>query len=772
MELYRRVYENWAGAIRIDDLWACAPRDADEVVTLTRWARDRGWTVRPSGHMHNWSPLTVTLDDPAARQVVLAETTAHLTGMRLDEGWAVPAVRVGSGVSLDQLLPFLENHGYGFTATTAPGNVTIGGVLAIDGHGAAIPAAGEDRLPGGTYGSLSNLVLEVTAVVWDGRDYSLRTFRRDDRAIEPLLAHLGRAFVVEAVLQVAPDVNLRCESFTDVPAAELFADPSVAGERSFAAYLERAGRAEAIWFPFTDSPWLKVWSVRPEKPAPSRETDQPYNYPFSDNIPPELTTFARDMVTAHPESAPVFGRMMHEAVVVGLAATRSADLWGPSKNTLLYIRPTTMRVTANGYAVLCRRRDIQQVVADFCAKYLELVAAYRARDEYPMNMPVEIRVTGLDRTEDVDLPGAVEPAISALRPRPDRPDWDVAVWLDVLSLPGTPGADRWYTEMEAWLLERFGDAVRPEWSKGWGYTPTAPWTDLTIAHRGHRQLAATAVALDRLDPHRVFSNPFLDRLLTPSAAPAGTDLRAIGAAYLAAIEAGDAVALPLAENAWRYRNGQVTARGADEVRASIASSGVAAITHRLMAVEGSEIVVVSDRRLDLAGALLAIDRLRVEDGLVTEIESVEWSAPPGQPAPARPYLPARHPAGPCASGTRACNVEVAAAYLEAIVSHDASGVALAPDAWRIENGMTNGSSGAEIASLLESPSMYVIQSMGPIRWIVEADQVVALYELATGPTGGTPALIAERFRIQDGLIKEIEALFWPVLTGAADARPS
>lgn len=511
IELYRFVYENWARAIKVSDLWACAPTSPEQVVTLVNWAHARGWKVRASGFMHNWSPFTVTGQAEVGR-LVLADTRPHLASMAMDDGWDVPAVRVGSGARLDTLMAFLEERGYGWTATTAPGDVSVGGVLAVGAHGSAIPATGETRLPGATYGSISNLVLELTAVVWHGNKYVLRTFRRDDKKIAALLVHLGRAFVTEVVLQVSPNVNLRCESDMSVPASELFADPSVAGDRSFAAYLDRSGRVETIWFPFTDAPWLKVWTVTPDKPVSSRATSEPYNYPFSDNVPPEIAALADDMVTSNPSSTPAFGQMMYAVSAAGLAATQSADLWGPSKNTLFYIKPSTLRVTANGYAVLCRRADIQQVIADFCAKYLELAAEYRTREEYPMNMPVEIRVTGLERPEDVGVAGAVAPALSANTPRADHPEWDVAVWFNVLSFPGTPASERCYREMETWLVDHYGDAIRPEWSKGWGYGD-APWSDTTVASMNHPELAAAAKALDKLDPHRVFTNPFLERLL-------------------------------------------------------------------------------------------------------------------------------------------------------------------------------------------------------------------------------------------------------------------
>lgn len=527
IELYRQGYENWAGEIVVDDLWTCAPETARDVVRIANWALADGYRVRPRGMNHNWSPLTVTPGVDCAN-VILVDTTQHLRSMTVGAG-DPPSVTVQAGATMEALLTALEEAGLGITTCPAPGDITVGGALAIDGHGAAIPAAGETRPAGRTYGSLSNLVLSLTAVVWDpgAQTYVLRTFERSDPACAALLVHLGRAFITEVTLQVGANDNLRCVSYVDVPAAELFAPADAGRARTLGSFVEDTGRAEAIWFPFTEKPWLKVWSVSPTKPAGAREVDGPYNYPFSDNVPRPLAQMGAELVRGNGESTPLFGNTMYNVVAAGLAATRSADIWGPSKNTLLYIKPTTMPVTANGYAVLTRRDHIQRVVSDFVERYMILVEVYRMRGSYPANMPVEIRATGLDQPSEVDLPGAGPPSLSALTPRLDHPEWDVAVWFDVLSLPGTPDASAFYQDLEAWMFERYDGeyaTVRPEWSKGWAYSQQGAWSNRQMlkhtipdAYRTGRPAGARwddAVAtLDALDPHRIFSNDFLDALL-------------------------------------------------------------------------------------------------------------------------------------------------------------------------------------------------------------------------------------------------------------------
>jgi hypothetical protein len=110
-------------------------------------------------------------------------------------------------------------------------------------------------------------------------------------------------------------------------------------------------------------------------------------------------------------------------------------------------------------------------------------------------------------------------------------------------------------------------------------------------------------------------------------------------------------------------------------------------------------------------------------------------------------------------GHRSEIIAAASCYLEAIVSHDPSAVPFAPHARRLEQGQPDGDTPDEIREALRSSRMDPVLEMGPVRWIVEedSDQAVAFFELDL-EHGGTCRL-AERFRVRDGLIEEIEAIF-------------
>ena len=210
-----------------------------------------------------------------------------------------------------------------------------------------------------------------------------------------------------------------------------------------------------------------------------------------------------------------------------MALTLGYDLWGWSKDLLLYIKPSTLRVTANGYAVLTRRRDVQRVINEFYLQYQTMVAAYRANGHYPMNGPVEIRVSGLDQPGESIVPGAQVPSLSAIRPRPDQPE------VGHGDLAGHPQPAR-HSAGQRLLPRVRGLAVRPLQRR---LRLAAGGVEQGLGLQPHRRLGradggrpvggavatpglvadndwdAAARQLNEADPHRLFSSPLLDRLM-------------------------------------------------------------------------------------------------------------------------------------------------------------------------------------------------------------------------------------------------------------------
>ena len=528
ISLYQQAYTNWSGEIAIDGVWTAAPATSGDVVTIANWAYANNWRVRPKGKGHGWSPLILP-EGNSSGEYLLVDTTQHLTNLSINTTGSPATVTAQTGVTMDTLLSSLGAKGLGLTANPAPGDLTLGGVLAIGGHGTAIKAKSETALPGKTYGSVSNQVLSITAVIWNATtsQYALRTFSRSDAGIKPLLVHVGRAFITDVTLQVGADVNLQCVSSWTVPQSTLFAAPASAGSQSFQSLVLSSGRVEVISFPFTTLPWLKVWNIAKSQPFLSNKVSGPYNYAFANTVSTGESQFIASLLKGVTSGTPAFENAEMAAVGTGLFFEGTGDIWGPSRYSTLYVKPTTLQVTANGYAILTNTGSIQHVVYDFYTYYTNLVSQYAANGQYPMNGPTEFRVTGLDQTSDVVMTGAQQPQLGALRPRPDQPTWNCAVWIDALTIPGTPYADQFYTQLEAWMLSHYTGSyagIRFEWSKGWAYTNSAPWTDTTAlgttipamytSGQGSGDGWSAALAtLDSYDPHRVFASPFHDQLM-------------------------------------------------------------------------------------------------------------------------------------------------------------------------------------------------------------------------------------------------------------------
>ncbi|MFD4294586.1 cholesterol oxidase substrate-binding domain-containing protein [Rhodococcus sp. NPDC058532] len=527
--LFQQGYENWVREIVFDDVWTCTPADARDVVRLANWAHAHGYRLRPRGTMHGWSPLTLVPGQNVER-VVLVDTLTRLNHVTVapsaEPGRAT--VTAGAGALLMSVLTALQDNGLGWANSPAIGELSIAGVLAIDAHGATLPADGEAVLPGASFGSISNLVTALTAVVWDDtrREYVLREFPRADPQIRPLLTHLGRVFITEVTLQAGPNYRLRCESRTDIPWRELFAPPGSPG-RTFERFVARSGRVEAIWFPFTDTPYLKVWTPTPTKPPQSREVTGPYNYPYSDSIPKPLTDLLGQIVSGVGSATPLFGQTQLATFQAGLAATGGHDLWGWSKDVQFYLRATTLRMTAGGGVVITKRANIARVIHEFVSWHHTRQQELRAEGRYPINGPFEVRLCGLDDPTEVTVESSGPPTISALRPRPDHPEWDTAIWMNVVGVPGTPGMPAYFREMERFMRSNYrGDyaTFRPEWAKGWAFTDEAGFLDPETIEAVIPQTYRDGVPVgddwdsaraeyNDLDPHRIFSNPLLDRLL-------------------------------------------------------------------------------------------------------------------------------------------------------------------------------------------------------------------------------------------------------------------
>jgi len=105
-------------------------------------------------------------------------------------------------------------------------------------------------------------------------------------------------------------------------------------------------------------------------------------------------------------------------------------------------------------------------------------------------------------------------------------------------------------------------------------------------------------------------------------------------------------------------------------------------------------------------------------------------------------------------------IAAAEAYIfKGLVAQQPELVPLADNCIRIELGMNTGSSGEHLRELLASSIYDVVQECYDLNWTVEGEQACVFYKQKLSFCD-SPILIATRFIVRDGLIYEIEILFY------------
>lgn len=131
----------------------------------------------------------------------------------------------------------------------------------------------------------------------------------------------------------------------------------------------------------------------------------------------------------------------------------------------------------------------------------------------------------------------------------------------------------------------------------------------------------------------------------------------------------------------------------------------------------------------------------------------------------------------CIDDSRQCMIAAATSYLEGLVHHDGSKVLLAPNVTRSEQGHVNTRDEASLRKSLDrEPAM---DGYRDLRFVVDTDSHQLVYYTLLrlsmrgdqAPPGIAPGPVtvhlAERFKVEHGLITEIEALFY-TQTGSED----
>jgi hypothetical protein len=122
---------------------------------------------------------------------------------------------------------------------------------------------------------------------------------------------------------------------------------------------------------------------------------------------------------------------------------------------------------------------------------------------------------------------------------------------------------------------------------------------------------------------------------------------------------------------------------------------------------------------------------------------------------------------PCDSNSERCMISAATTYLDALISHDATHIRLAPNVRRTLQGVSVTVGADNVRKSLTPPTGDQLNiDIRNLRWFVDTPhhEAVAFYLLDIGntvpPTVATATVhLTERFKVEDGLITEIEGIF-------------
>ena len=525
-------FSDWSHFIEVPSVPIARVSTPDDVVGVCNWAAQNGYTVRAVGESHNWSPILLASQQTAAKVMLVDTTKLNSCHFAVVDG--VPLATFGTGISLESATAYLEtrhNHGtgaapgYSLPHMPAPGNLTLGGMLAIGAHGTCVPSGTDEP---DLMGSLSNLIMGFDAVVTDPdhptpTTYAIRHFDRADTDAAAFLVHLGRAFITAVTLRVVPNyyLQMRC-LFPDV--AELFASPS-GGELPAQAYsnlVDAYGRDEVLWFPFTDRGFVQCAELQSSKIEP--QVPGPYNYSWMNDVTPLKSDLIAAALHADPKITPGFGETELACAQVTLT---DKVLNGTARDLELYLKDTTLRVTLSGWALQIRRADVQAVASQFFQQLTSAMDTARAGGKYPVNAATEIRCTTLDRQDALGVTGAVPPTLAATHSvAPDDPTLDTVIWFNIAVVPRTLEAYQFLTDLEGWMIDTWGAdqpvRFRPEWSKAWAWSIDGPWTNnariaafratYNQTTEGPLTFESAAATLASYDKANLFTNPFLQTL--------------------------------------------------------------------------------------------------------------------------------------------------------------------------------------------------------------------------------------------------------------------
>ncbi|HEY9667330.1 MAG TPA: cholesterol oxidase substrate-binding domain-containing protein, partial [Coleofasciculaceae cyanobacterium] len=443
---------------------------------------------------------------------------------------------VSPGSSMLEFSEGLANQGYYLCIPTAPGILSVGGVVAIAGHGSGVPSAASDSLdiPDYAFSTVSNQMVWMDVIAYNSTtgQYELTRVSRNDPPTSEkwaaMACSLGKCFSVRMAFLVYPlqkgNLKARILQLNHFIQAGTLLGADGTAEGSLQYLAQNYGGLEPIQFPTysrafyegKDFVWTKTWSYHPtnsdfttvkvfhqdpitKKTVASNldqswysEVNQPFNYPATAGISCTESVAIIDGVKNLPATTPLLTGASaattgkdnvtgggYSGIPVGNGKT---GFWSDKNlNVYYFVEPDTLRAYDWSYGVLCHIEQIQGVVNTFHTVSLQLLQEFENKGDYPLMTAGEVRLVGLDSSP---ANGWSYPALSTaspgLLPTGIAATNMVCVYLSWLSSAVQPTYWEFCSQLEDLLFFGANPALgdypwAPEWSKAWGCNQQGPY---------------------------------------------------------------------------------------------------------------------------------------------------------------------------------------------------------------------------------------------------------------------------------------------------------
>ena len=352
-----QVWENWGRTARCQPEFSFYPQHVDDLIQIVNFARAQGMKIRVAATGHSWSDL-VTTDG-----VLVYIHQLNKVSMDLSDD-ARPKVVIESGATVKEVNDVLEEQGYALPLNVVLESVRFGGLIATGSHGS-----------GWNNPTLSDLVHAIEVVTASGEVRKFEAGADSDDVMNAVRLNLGMfgiMFRITMNVQKSWIVHARDER---LPINHVFGD---------LRHLARTrDNFDLFWWPFSDEFWVKTWKRIPYTPITAKPRRSRADKLIAD-VGSRVHNGLINLSQKYPHLTPPLSRFTFK--LTPSKGNQVVDI----VEAIHYRR--AIEYTKMGCVEVAFKVDRYFENAKWAMKQVfKRVKTYARRDEYPMNVVMNVR---------------------------------------------------------------------------------------------------------------------------------------------------------------------------------------------------------------------------------------------------------------------------------------------------------------------------------------------------------------------------------------------